>query len=91
MPAGLMHLLRRRIALKLTLALVGFVAVTLLIGGSEVLGALFQGITYGLGVAGFVLALIWKRTRPHVYSRVGGMGQDPVPAATTERSENAHD
>ncbi|MGH7313061.1 MAG: hypothetical protein ACREJV_07815, partial [Candidatus Rokuibacteriota bacterium] len=33
MPASLIHLLRKRIGIKLTLTLVGFVAITLLIAG----------------------------------------------------------
>jgi two-component system phosphate regulon sensor histidine kinase PhoR len=43
-----MHLLRRRIALKLTLTLVGFVAVTLLIGGFYLNRALERLVVEGL-------------------------------------------
>lgn len=43
---------------------------TLLIGGSQVLADAMLGI-YGLFAAGIVLALIYKRRRPHVYARIG--------------------
>jgi amino acid transporter len=45
---------------------------TLLIGGDVVLAVVFQAITFGLGLLGVVLALIWARTRPQVYQRIGG-------------------
>lgn len=45
---------------------------TLLIGGSVVLGTIFQVLTFALGALGVVLALVWKRTRPQVYQRIGG-------------------
>lgn len=64
---------------------------TLLIGGSEVLGAVFQGLIYGLGILGVVLAVIWSRTRPHVYARIGGLGEEePLVPADREDEDAAH-
>ncbi len=53
----------------------------LLIGGSVGLALFFQLLTYGLGALGVVLALVWRRTRPAVYQRIGGQDDDPAPKA----------
>lgn len=44
----------------------------LLIAGDVVLSLLLQGSVFALAILGVVLALIWKRTRPDVYARIGG-------------------
>ncbi|KRA23818.1 hypothetical protein ASD65_04820 [Microbacterium sp. Root61] len=44
----------------------------LLIGGDVVLAGIFQGSVFALIILGIVLALVWRRTRPSVYSRIGG-------------------
>ncbi|MGY4708468.1 APC family permease [Mycolicibacterium sp. CBM1] len=47
-----------------------------LIGGSKPVGIALQMFTIGLGVLGIVLALIWRRSRPEVYQRIGGQASE---------------
>lgn len=42
-----------------------------LIGGSQVLAVILQMLTWGVFLGGMVLALIYRRTRPAVYERIG--------------------
>ena len=53
----------------------------LLIEGDAVLAAVFQGSVFALLVLGIVLALVWRRSRPHVYARIGGQEDDAVPVS----------
>ena len=58
----------------LGLGLVVYLAITnfsTLIGGSEVLAIIFQIVTWGVLLAGVVLALIYRKTRPAAYRRIG--------------------
>jgi amino acid transporter len=49
----------------------------LLVGGNFAIGLGLQLFNLGLAVYGFVLALVWRRTRPDVYSRIGGEAATP--------------
>lgn len=53
----------------------------LLINDDKVLAIIFQGFIAALLVFGFVQALIWKRTRPAVYARIGGEEDEAQVAA----------
>lgn len=47
-----------------------------LIGGSKPVAIALQLFTVGLGVLGVALALVWRRSRPQVYSRIGGQAAE---------------
>jgi amino acid transporter len=49
----------------------------LLINNDKVLALVFQGFIAGLLILGVILALIWRRTRPAVYARIGGESDAP--------------
>lgn len=49
----------------------------LLVGGNFAIGLGLQLFILGLALFGFVLALVWRRTRPDVYSRIGGEAATP--------------
>jgi amino acid transporter len=58
----------------------------LLIGGSAELALLFQGITWGVGLLGVIVALYWRRSDPARYGEIGGTGEEvllanPMPAS----------
>ncbi|WP_157680392.1 APC family permease [Mycobacterium dioxanotrophicus] len=71
------------------LGLVGMIAMLsissyyfpLLVGGNFAVGLGLQLFILALAVFGCVLALVWRRTRPEVYRRIGGEPETP---------ENAH-
>ena len=42
-----------------------------LIGGSETSAIILLAVAYGLALLGIVLALVYRRTKPQVYARIG--------------------
>lgn len=55
----------------------------LLIDNNKVLAVVFQGLIAGLLILGVVLALIWRRTLPALYARIGGE-DDPGKASSQD-------
>ncbi|ORA38148.1 APC family permease [Mycobacterium aquaticum] len=49
------------------------------IGGSTALAWLFQGVVAAILVIGILLGRRWRTSRPAVYNRIGGTGQDSSP------------
>ncbi|MBD3924247.1 APC family permease [Nocardioides cavernae] len=51
-----------------------------LTGAGAALSFVFQGIVYAAGVLGIVLALLWRKSRPSVYQRIGGQAEQELEA-----------
>ncbi len=64
-----------------TLLIVAVENFTTLTGGSGSLALILQATVWGAGVLGIGLALLYRRTRPHTYARIGRRNVDDAPLA----------
>jgi amino acid transporter len=55
-----------------TMLVISSVYFPLLVGGSTAVAVILQLFILALAVFGLTLALVWRRTRPDVYARIGG-------------------